>query len=122
MDVILRIIPTVALVAYSQVIVKWRIENLKAVGAVMPEGIMRYVSYLLDPFILSAYIAGLLGSFAWLYAVSKLPLAQAFPIYQGLTFLCVIVASTFWLDEPMNGPKLLGASLILAGVVIGAQG
>lgn len=122
MDVILRVTPTVALVAYSQVIVKWRIENLKASGVSLPEGLMRYVAYLMDPFVLSAYVAGLLGSFAWLYAVSKLPLAQAFPIYQGLTFLCVIAASSILLGEPINGPKLIGAALILAGVAIGAQG
>jgi multidrug transporter EmrE-like cation transporter len=54
--------------------------------------------------------------------VSRLPLAQAFPIYQGLTFVCVVAASAFMLNEPMNMPKLLGAALILVGVAIGAQG
>lgn len=122
MNVILTVLPTVFLVAYSQVIVKWRIEKLTALGSLPPEGLMRYVMYLLDPFILSAYVAGLLGSFAWLYAVSRAPLAQAFPIYQGLTCLFVIAASVFLLDEPMNSPKMIGALLILAGVAIGAQG
>lgn len=122
MDAIFRILPTVVLVAYSQVIVKWRIEQLNSTHSLPPEGLLRYVAYLMDPFVLSAYVAALLGSFAWLYAVSKLPLAQAFPIYQGLTFLCVIAASALFLDEPLNSPKVIGAVLILVGVAVGAQG
>ncbi|MCX4177449.1 MULTISPECIES: EamA family transporter [Paraburkholderia] len=119
MGIILRVLPTVLLVAYSQVIVKWRVIGLPAS---QHTGLLRYLDYLLDPFILSAYAAGLIGSLAWLSAVSKLPLGQAFPMYQGLTFLVVVASSTILLGEPMNPPKLLGAALILAGVAIGAQG
>lgn len=119
MGIILRILPTVFLVAYSQVIVKWRV-------TVMPSshhtGLLRYVDYLLDPFILSAYVAGLIGSLVWLGAIAKLPLAQAFPIYQGLTFLVVVAGSAVLLNEPMNLPKVLGAAFIVVGVAIGAQG
>ncbi|MFP3889657.1 EamA family transporter [uncultured Ralstonia sp.] len=122
MDVIVRVLPTVLLVAYSQVIVKWRAEYLQPVVSGYAEGWQRYLAYLTDPFVLSAYFAGLVGSFFWLYTVSRLPLAQAFPIYQGLTFVCVVAASAFMLNEPMNMPKLLGAALILVGVAIGAQG
>ncbi|MCP3726165.1 hypothetical protein M3I53_24050 [Paraburkholderia sp. CNPSo 3272] len=122
MEVVVRVLPTVLLVAYSQVIVKWRIENLGRLPGAEYTGVLKYVSYFLDPFILSAYVAGLVGSLAWLSTVSKLPLAQAFPIYQGLTFLMVVASSAALLDEPMNTPKLLGAALILVGVAVGAQG
>lgn len=122
MDVIVRVFPTVLFVAYSQVVVKWRAEHLQLIASGHAAGWQRYLSYLMDPFVLSAYLAGLIGSFVWLYTVSKLPLAQAFPIYQGLTFLCVVAASAFVLGEPMSTPKLLGAALILVGVAIGAQG
>jgi multidrug transporter EmrE-like cation transporter len=119
MGIILRVLPTVLLVAYSQLIVKWRVTNLPGSHHT---GLLKYLDYLLDPFILSAYLAGLIGSLVWLNAVAKLPLAQAFPIYQGLTFLVVVAGSAILLGEPMNSPKLLGAALILAGVAIGAQG
>jgi multidrug transporter EmrE-like cation transporter len=122
MGIILRILPTVLLVAYSQVIVKWRVQVLGGLPTGHHSGLLKYVAYLLDPFILSAYLAGLIGSLVWLNALAKLPLAQAFPIYQGLTFLVVVASSAMLLDEPMNAPKLFGAALILAGVVVGAQG
>ena len=122
MGVVLRVLPAVLLVAYSQVIVKWRIEQLGAPPGLHLTGILRYIAYLLDPYILSAYIAGFASSVVWLYAISKLPLAQAFPIYQGLTFIAVIACSTVLLGEPMNSHKLIGALLILTGVTIGARG
>ena len=122
MGIILRILPTVFLVAYSQVIVKWRVEVLGGLPASRYTGLLKYVAYLFDPFILSAYMAGLIGSLAWITAIAKLPLAQAFPIYQGLTFLVVVASSAVLLNEPMNAPKVIGAALILAGVVVGAQG
>ena len=122
MGVVLRVLPAVILVAYSQLIVKWRVNDLGGLPHSHLSGWLRYVSYFLDPFILSAYVAGLAGSFVWLSAIAKLPLAQAFPIYQGLTFFVVIACSAMLLNEPVNGPKLLGAVLILTGIAIGAQG
>jgi multidrug transporter EmrE-like cation transporter len=122
MGVVLRVLPAVFLVAYSQVVVKWRIEQLGAPPGSHLAGGLRYVAYLLDPFILSAYVAGFASSFVWLFAITKLPLAQAFPIYQGLTFVAVIASSALLLGEPMSTPKLLGAALIVTGVTIGAHG
>jgi drug/metabolite transporter (DMT)-like permease len=122
MAVVLRVLPAVLLVAYSQVIVKWRIEQLGAPPGSHLSGLLRYAAYLFDPFIFSAYLAGFASSFVWLYAIAKLPLAQAFPIYQGLTFVAVIASSAVLLGEPMNMNKLLAAVLIVAGVAIGARG
>lgn len=122
MDVLLLVLPPVVLVAYSQIIVKWRVELLHESAKEMSLGSYKYMVYLLDPFILSAYIAGLIGSFFWLFTVSKLPLAQAFPMYQGLVFLAVVVGSAGILHEPLNMPKLVGAGLILVGVIVGTQG
>jgi len=122
MDLILRVLPSVVLVAYSQIIIKWRVSGFDAPASAAGSNFHQYAAYLIDPYILSACIAGPLGSFYWLFTVSKLPLAQAFPIYQGLVFIAVIVCSASILHEPLNIPKVLGSSLILMGVIIGAQG
>jgi multidrug transporter EmrE-like cation transporter len=122
MRIFLAVLPTVLLVVYSQVIVKWRVGTLSdAIGAGHP-GMYKYIMYLFDPFILSAYVAGLIGSFAWLFTVSKLPLALAFPVYQGLTFLLVVIASAIILNEPMTSPKIIGICMILGGVIVGTRG
>jgi multidrug transporter EmrE-like cation transporter len=122
MRILLAVLPTVLLVAYSQIIVKWRMGTLSAVIGASQSGIHKYIAYLFDPFILSAYVAGLIGSFVWLFTVSKLPLALAFPVYQGMTFFFVVTASAIVLNEPMTSPKLIGIAMILGGVIVGTRG
>jgi len=122
MGILIRIFPVVLLVAYSQLVIKYRVNNPNMQLALMHAGFHKYIAYILDPYILSAYIAGLAGSFIWLFTVARLPLAQAFPIYQGLTFFFVVFGSATLLGEPLNFSKVLGAVLILAGVTIGTQG
>ncbi|MFM0029594.1 hypothetical protein PQR70_25455 [Paraburkholderia madseniana] len=122
MRIFLSVLPTVLLVAYSQIIVKWRVVSLQVAADRYGSGIHKYIFYLFDPFVISAYVAGLVGSFAWLFAISKLPLALAFPIYQGLTFAVVVMASTLVLGEPMSSSKIIGICMILGGVIVGARG
>lgn len=121
MKMLLTIFPVVLLVAYSQLIVKWRF-NKSGISADIGQSLFgQLVSILSDPFVLSGYVAALLGSFIWLIVVSRLPLAVAFPIYIGLTFALVVTGSVFLLGEPITTTKLVGISLILAGIVIGIR-
>ncbi|MFL9978032.1 DMT family transporter [Paraburkholderia graminis] len=122
MRILFAVLPTVLLVAYSQIIVKWRVGIIATTIDVQRSGLTRYIAYLLDPFVISAYVAGLLGSFVWLFTVSKLPLALAFPVYQGLTFLLVVMASAMMFNEPMTSSKLIGVAMILGGVIVGTRG
>jgi multidrug transporter EmrE-like cation transporter len=122
MSILIRVLPIVPLVVYSQLIIKYRVSNPNVQLAIAHDGVSKYIAYIFDPYILSAYIAGLAGSLIWLFTVTKLPLAQAFPIYQGLTFLFVVLGSATLLGEPLNFAKVLGAALIVAGVTIGSQG
>ncbi|WP_144144814.1 hypothetical protein [Paraburkholderia sp. BCC1884] len=122
MRIFFAVLPTVLLVAYSQIVVKWRVGILATTIDLQRTGVTRYIAYLLDPFVLSAYVAGLLGSFVWLFTVSKLPLALAFPVYQGLTFFLVVIASAMIFNEPMTSAKVIGIAMILGGVIVGTRG
>src|ERR1700733_15215554 len=122
MSILIRVLPIVLLVVYSQLAIKYRVNDPNMQLALSHHGFYKYIAYILDPYILSAYIAGLAGSLIWLFTVARLPLAQAFPIYQGLKFLFVVLGSATLLGEPLNFAKVLGVALILAGVTIGAQG
>ena len=122
MKILFSTFPVALLVAYSQIIVKWRMNNRGGLDVPDPEAWLdRLVIYIFDPYIISAYAAALLGSFAWLFVIARLPLAVAFPIYQGLIFFMVVVGSSTLLGESMTPTKLLAISLILAGVVLGMQ-
>jgi len=117
----LLILPIALLVAYSQIIVKWRtnsdvFESAKKLGLL--EHLLKFLS---DPMIMSAYVAALLASFAWLFVVTKLPLNIAFPVYIGVTFGMVILGGWFFLSEVMTIMKSFAILLILCGIVLGMK-
>lgn len=111
------IFPVALLVASSQIIIKVRASKK---DSILEESFAsKIVEYLSDPLILLSYFFALLGSFAWLYIVTKLPLAIAFPIYIGLTFSMVLFGGWFFLSEPISSIKLFAILLIFSGIVIG---
>jgi multidrug transporter EmrE-like cation transporter len=112
--------PTVILVVYSQLVIKWRIP---ALGVLPVAGFDKFVfllKALFDPYIASGFIAAFLGSLTWLAAISKIPLSVGFPAYYGLTFALVILGSAWLLNEQITSLKLIGVSLILLGVFVGS--
>jgi multidrug transporter EmrE-like cation transporter len=121
MNLLLYILPVTVLVTYSQIIVKWRALSLGAVKLGDVGLVAKFMHFLSDPFILSGYVAAFLGSIGWLFVVSRLPLAVAFPIYIGLTFAAVVGCSALFLGEPLNAPKVLAIVLIFAGIAIGSK-
>ena len=122
MKILFYTIPVALLVAYSQIIVKWRMGFDLDMSKETGQGLLqKLLEYLCDPYIFSGYVAALLGSFVWLFVVARLPLAIAFPVYIGLTFVLVIAGSFVLLDEPMTLGKIISVFLILMGVVIGSR-
>lgn len=113
------IIPIALMVAYSQLIVKWRTSMVDFSSDQNLTIIKRLLSYIQDPFILSGYVMALLSSFLWLIVIAKIPLSIGFPIYIGCTFMLVIIGSLLWLKEPFSIYKLVAATLIFLGIVIG---
>ena len=120
MKLLALVIPVALLVAYSQLVVKWRASIVTLKSSETQNILERLSSYLLDPFIFSGYVAALLGSFLWLLVISKVSLSIGFPIYIGVTFLLVIFGSWFFLHESITLTQLLAVLLIFAGITIGA--
>lgn len=113
--------PTVLLIVYSQLVVKWRLPLLGALPAAGLDKVGYLLKALLDPYIASAFIATFLGSLTWLVAISKIPLNVGLPVYYGLTFIFVNLGSAWLLNEQISSFKLVGVGLILFGVVVGSM-
>ena len=75
----------------------------------------------MNPWVLACLTAGLVAALAWFVALSQLELSRAYPFVDG-SFALVLVLSAIVFDEPLTGPKIAGALLIVAGLVIGSQG
>jgi multidrug transporter EmrE-like cation transporter len=118
MKVLIAVLPTVFLTAYSQLIIKWRVSTL-ATASVQHLGLVhRAFTYLSDPFIVSAYAFALLSGVAWFFVAERHPISIAFPVYIGVLFSIVTVGSTIWLRESISIQHLVGLALILVGVAV----
>ena len=119
MRILMLVFPVALLVAYSQIVVKWRVVELGlGDGAALS---VRAIKYLSDPILASGYAATLIGALAWLAVVSRLPLVVAFPAYIGMTFALVVLGSWLFLSETLTATKLLSIAFILVGIVLGVR-
>jgi multidrug transporter EmrE-like cation transporter len=121
MKLLLAISPTIILMVYAQLVTKWRVESLFDARTGAPGGMSRLMSYLADPYVLSAYVAALAGSMAWMFVVERNAISIAFPVYIGLTVAIVAIGGVALFGEPMTAPRLVSIVLILAGVAIGSR-
>ena len=118
MKLLLAMLPTILLTAYSQLITKWRVTTLAASAGASASLSARACHYLSDPYVISAFAFSLLSGIAWLYVAEKYPVSIAFPAYVGLLFAVVTVGSALLLKETISGQHLMGLVLILVGVVV----
>lgn len=121
MKIFFGVLPIALLVAYSQIMVKWRTMQSGAVALNDGPFLDRVLQYLSDPLLLSAYVTALAASFLWLMVVAKLPLVVAFPVYIGVTFVLVLIGGWLFLSESMDTTRLLAAGLILLGITLGVR-
>jgi multidrug transporter EmrE-like cation transporter len=118
---ILAILPTMLLVVYGQLIIKWRVVALSNPVNPADGPLDRLVSYLGDPYILSAYAAALASSMTWMFVIENYPISLAFPLHIGLTVLAVVLGGIYLFGEPITPSRILAVSLILAGIAIGSR-
>jgi len=67
--------------------------------------------------IATGFVLYAIGSVLWIIALSRLPLSKVYP-FTILTFVLVYVASATLLGEPITITVLLGAALVIAGLMI----
>ena len=118
MKLLVAMLPTILLTAYSQLVIKWRVTALAAAAGESSGMASRAIRYLIDPYIVSAFVFSLLSAIAWLYVAERYPVSIAFPSYVGVLFAIVTVGSAPLLKETISAQHILGLVLILAGVVV----
>ena len=118
MKLLVAMLPTILLTAYSQLVIKWRVTALAAAAGDSSGMASRAIRYLIDPYIVSAFVFSLLSAIAWLYVAERYPVSIAFPSYVGVLFAIVTVGSALLLKETISAQHIVGLVLILAGVVV----
>ncbi|MDN5754033.1 MAG: EamA family transporter, partial [Nitrosospira sp.] len=76
---------------------------------------------LLNPWVISGFLAAFFASLTWMAAMTKLELRHAYP-FMSLNFVFVIILSSLLFQETITPPKIVGLSLIILGIVVGSKG
>ena len=115
------IFATIFLTVYGQLIIKWQMAKVGPLPQVFNEKLLFLLKMFFNPWILSAFLAAFIASICWMAAMTKFELSHAYP-FMSLSFVLVIVLSGLFFHEAITLPKMLGVGLIMAGIVLGAQG
>ena len=117
----LYIFGTIFFTVYGQLIIKWQMAKVGSLPDAFSEKIIFLLQMFLNLWILSAFLSAFIASLCWMAAMTKFELSHAYP-FMSLSFIFVLVLSGFFFHESITLPKLLGVLLIMAGIIVGAQG
>lgn len=112
---------TVFLTVYGQIVIKWQVATFGKLPAQLNEKFSFMLQLLLNPWVLSGLIAAFGASISWMLAMTKLDLNYAYP-FVSLSFVLIVISGAVFFNESLNTWKILGAMLIVAGVVVGSRG
>ncbi len=118
MNPYLYIFGTLFFTIYGQIVLKWRLTNLKIV---LPESISDKVIYLIkllfDPYIFSGFVSAFIASLFWMAAMTKFEITQAYP-FMSLAPALVFVIGMFFLGETYSIGKVIELVLIVTGTIV----
>lgn len=105
---------TVFLQTFSQMVIKQRVVTLSPNGLGL-DGVEKYLlSLLSDAWVLIGIAAAFFGMLAYLLALSKLPLSQAYP-FVALTIPFVAIVGAIYFGESISILRGVGLTAIVAG-------
>jgi len=113
----LYILGTIIFTVYGQLILKWRIPLYGEMPRTLVEKVLFLSKLLLDPFILSGFVAAFIASFFWMAAVTnKIELSKAYPM-TTIGLVLVFIFSIIFFKESLTAYKVIGMCLIVFGVL-----
>jgi multidrug transporter EmrE-like cation transporter len=114
------ILITLILTIYGQLILKWRLNFLGH----LPDGFQKQFVYiysaLIDPYILSSFLAAFLASITWIAALTKFHLSYAYP-FMSISFIAVLIMSNIFFNVPLTVNKIIGIVMITGGLIIASK-
>lgn len=114
------VLVALAMTVYGQLIVKWRVDLAGDLPAGLSDQLRFVFRLLVDPWIISTVVFTLVAALAYFAALTQLPLSRAYPV-MALSFVIVVVASSPLYGESLSALRLLGLTLMMAGVLIASR-
>jgi multidrug transporter EmrE-like cation transporter len=111
---------TILLTAYGQLAIKWQVNHAATLPADGGSRIGFYIALLLNPWVISAIIAAFAAMLSWMAAMTRFELSQVYP-FMAANFVIVGLASVWLFNEPLTWTKVMGVTLICAGLIVMAR-
>lgn len=117
----LMVAATVLLTSYGQLVIKWQATSYQATNLGWLGKLPVVFQLLLQPWVISAFVAAFGASLCWMLAVSRLELSRAYP-FMALNFLIVCIAAVPLFGEVFTLSKAIGLATVIVGLIIISQG
>jgi drug/metabolite transporter (DMT)-like permease len=111
---------TILLTVYGQIVFKWQGDKLSEFPDHFSDRLLYIFKLLINPWIFSSFGAAFLASLLWLGALRQMDLSVAYP-FMSLSFVLVMFTSAVLLGEALTLTKVLGAFIIVLGLVISVR-
>ena len=101
----------------GQLLIKWQAMGAGNFPATWPARASFFLNLVFNPWIMAGLASAVIAAFAWILAMTKLPISVAYPM-MSLTYPLVMGLSWILLGESLSVWRLAGAAFILAGVAL----
>lgn len=108
---------TLFFTVYGQIVLKWRLSQLKSLPDTFKEKLFFLFKSLLDPYIFSGFVAAFVASLCWMASMTHFEITKAYP-FMSLAPALVFVIGILFLGETFTMGKLIGLLLILLGIIV----
>lgn len=112
---------TILFTVYGQLILKWQVGQAGPLPSTLGAKIGFLFGLLLNPWIVSGFLAAFLASLCWMMAMTKFDLSHAYP-FMGMSFVLVLIGSGIFFGEAVTPIKITGTVLIILGIFVASQG
>lgn len=115
------ILGTVLFTVFSQLVIRWQVS---LAGPLPPslDGKLWYVLTLLfNPWVLTSIFVTFLAGVSWMLAMAKFEISYAYP-FVSLSYILILAAGFLLFDETISAAKLIGATLVILGIIVIARG
>ena len=101
----------------GQLLIKWQAMHAGSFPASWPARASFFFNLIFNPWIMAGLFSAVIAAFAWILAMTKLPISVAYPM-MSLTYPLVMGLSWILLGETLSLWRIIGAAFILAGVAL----
>lgn len=111
---------TILFTVYGQLVLKWQMDQAGSLPVGIWDKFIFLLQQFLNPWVLSGFASAFLAALCWMAAMTKFNISYAYP-FMSLSFVLVFLLSIMLFGDPVTVQKIVGLTLIIAGIVVTSQ-